>query len=224
MSEYVLRTARFKTISFGEEFEIIVKLCEKDKGVKDYMLSPQGTFWVESNGWKSELFKTRKKADYVFESKCLEFFVYEELFKMPDRKSVDELEDLSSYHVATGGNFDYFKPETKDFLYSCNFSEIHSNSFEHQVQTICKAIGKTISFTKQNDELFNALVWEIRPNSANLYKTKILYDITRKSYSKYEIEGNKELIYTYPCYKDLLMSCILYNRPNLPNTLSWLDD
>lgn len=224
MSEYLLRTAQFKVSSFGEEFVINVRLYEKNKGIKDYLLSPQGTFWVEASGWKSELFKTKKRADYAFESKCLEHFV-DELFSRPDRMNIDELANLFPFFADRGGNFEYFKPESKDFLFLSICSELHSRTFEQEAGEISKAIGKPLLFPKLPDDLYNALIWEIRPNSAKLYKAKIVEDFMNKqSNYGFTIVGNKEYVYTYPNYVDLLMSFILKTPASLPNNLSWLDD
>ena len=90
MPDYVLRKARFFEKLAGEKFQTDVKLCERTKNMKDYLLMPQGTFWVEIAGWKSDLFKTREEADYFFNSKCLELFINEELFKMSNTNKYDD--------------------------------------------------------------------------------------------------------------------------------------
>ena len=209
MSNYTLRTAKFKEKLCGEVFDTVVKLCKRDKIVKDYLLAPQGTFWIEIAGWKSSLFNTKAEADYAFESKCLDFFIKEELFKMPNRKSNDELRDLFPYFAYRKGQFEYFHPETRDFRY---YVIIYLGHFEDDSKIISKAIGKPISFPDLPDSLYNALIWEIKPNSANLYKIIVAEDNRmERSNLGITIEGDKELLYTYPNYKDLLMSCISIN-------------
>jgi hypothetical protein len=215
MPDYVLRKARFFEKLAGEKFQTDVKLCERTKNMKDYLLMPQGTFWVEIAGWKSDLFKTREEADYFFNSKCLELFINEELFKMSNTsKHDDSLRELFPFFAYLKGEFEYFHPETRDFIYYVICSDVYQGHFVNDSRMISKAIGKPISFPDLPDNLYNALIWEIKPNSANLYKTIVAEDIGRKrSYCSFTIEGDKELIYTYPNYKRLLMSCISIIMP-----------
>jgi len=227
MPNCVLRTARFFEKLAGEEFQTDVKLCERTKNMKDYLFEPQGTFWVEIAGWKSDLFNSRKEADYFFNSKCLELFINEELFKMSNTNKYDDSHrELYPFFAYLKGAFEYFHPETRDFVYYVICSNGFQENLVNDSRTISNAIGKPISFPDLPDNLQNALIWEIKPNSANLYKTIFAEDIGRKrSYCGFTIEGDKELIYTYPNYKRLLMSCIsMNNASHLSYKRYWLID
>lgn len=229
MSKHVIRKAIFKAAPHGRIENIEVSLFEREKGLKDYLLSSDGTLWVESNkGYNSGLFRTRKKADYEFNCKCLEYYVNDELFNAPNRKGEEELAELFPIFANNVGKFEYFNPETKDYLYSIVYLE-NIKPFDYQIKTISKALGISLSVSKLPDNLLSAYIWEIRPNSAILYKFKYVEDINERSLSHFlwRMVGEKESIFTYPNSKELLMSVLLLNpigSHSLPSNLTWIDD
>ena len=206
----ILRKAQFHNSYYDSS--IIVSLNEREKNLKDRLISNNGTYWIESNkGFKSSYFETRKEADFEFEKYCLKTYVNEEIINLGD---IDDncpswkLPELFPYFAEAGGGFKYFVPETKDFLFISIVSELHGfKSFSNKVNTISNAINQEIKFSEIPDEdTSNGLLWEITKNSAILNKVIIHQNI--KALWGWELI-KKERIYNYSHIFDLLRSMLL---------------
>lgn len=206
----ILRRAQFHNSYYDSS--IIISLNEREKNLKAHLISNEGTYWIESNkGFKSSFFETRKDADLEFEKYCLKTYVNEEIINLGD---IDnncpswKLPELFPYFAEVGGGFNYFVPETKDFLFISIISELHCfKNFSYKVNTISKAINQEIRFSEIPDEdTFNGLLWEITKNSAILNKVIIHQNI--KALLGWEII-KKERIYNHSHNFDLLRSMLL---------------
>lgn len=219
MSKHIIKRAKFRLeISKWETKIIEVCLCQRDKTLKDYLLVPEGTYWIESNmGYNSGFYHTRKRAEYEFSLKCLYHF-YEEMNYLAEKKSCEETERIANFYAYNGGSFEYFHPETKDYKFISRYDD-SSDEWEWKIKSISKAIGSQIPFSKLPNNYHNALQWEITPNKAILYKMKLVEFFDEKGHFKgYRNEGNKEEIFRYPNSKELLM-IIFRVSPDLSSAL-----
>lgn len=185
-----------------------VTLYEKIVG----FFSTHSEYWVEDSYdlSKSSLMKTRKEADYEFEKRCyFNFSSYEVQEKV--QLYGDELAELFPLFCRQSGRLIYFNPERRDFLVVCHYLQWDNRKeFQSKVEDISRRIGKNIEIRNVESNVFYSLTWEIRPDSAKLYKE--LYqveDCSKFLYSRIlDISHflEKEFIYSYPKPWDLFRS------------------